>query len=293
MFAKWAKQQPGKVRYVTRDYPLERECNAFVNQDLHPSACEAAVAVRLAREKGKAEAMEDWLFANQPSLTPAGVKAAAATVAGVTDFDARFAATLELVKADIAQGSQPEGLGHAHVLHERHAAARACGPSTSMRPSRGSCGGSRAASNGRRDRDRGADQGLHGRLLAPPSLSRARRADAAGRGQGEVFGFLGPNGAGKSTTLKLLMQLIYPDRRRRPASWAGRSAIRRRAQRIGFLAENPYYYDYLTAEELLSYFARLFGYRGADVGRARVARARRGAALAPNGACACASSRRA
>lgn len=105
VFAKWAKQNPGKVRYVTRDYPLERQCNAFVNQDLHPSSCEAAVAVRLAREKGKAEAMEEWVFANQPSLTPESVKAAVVTVAGVTDFDARFAATLELVKADIAQGS--------------------------------------------------------------------------------------------------------------------------------------------------------------------------------------------
>lgn len=105
VFAKWAKQQPGKVRYVTRDYPLERECNAFVNQDLHPAACEAAVAVRLAREKGKADAMEDWLFANQPSLSPASVRSAVQTVAGVTDFDARFAATLGLVKADIAQGS--------------------------------------------------------------------------------------------------------------------------------------------------------------------------------------------
>ena len=105
VLAKWAKQQPGKVRYLAKDFPLERECNANVNQDMHPSSCEAAVAVRLAREKGKAEAMEEWLFTNQPSLTPAGVKAAVASVAGVTDFDARFAATLELVKADIAQGA--------------------------------------------------------------------------------------------------------------------------------------------------------------------------------------------
>lgn len=87
---------------------------------------------------------------------------------------------------------------------------------------------------------------------------------------GEVFGFLGPNGAGKSTALKLLMQLLYPtagDARilGRPV---GDASVR---QRIGFLAENPYYYDYLTAEELLAYFARLFGYRGADV-TARVAR---------------------
>jgi uncharacterized membrane protein/protein-disulfide isomerase len=106
VLAKWAKQAPGKVKFISKDYPLERECNVFVGQDLHPAACEAAVAVRLAREKGKAEAMEDWLIANQPALTPATVKNAAASVAGVTDFDARYAATLELVKADIAQGQQ-------------------------------------------------------------------------------------------------------------------------------------------------------------------------------------------
>jgi ABC-2 type transport system ATP-binding protein len=81
---------------------------------------------------------------------------------------------------------------------------------------------------------------------------------------GEVFGFLGPNGAGKSTMLKLLMQLLYPTRG--SATILGRPvgdlSMRRR---IGFLPENPYFYDYLTAEELLSYFARLFGYTGADV----------------------------
>jgi ABC-2 type transport system ATP-binding protein len=86
--------------------------------------------------------------------------------------------------------------------------------------------------------------------------------------QGEVFGFLGPNGAGKTTTLKLLMQLIYPT--------SGRAEILGRPvgdvaarQRIGYLPENPYFYDYLTAEELLNYFGQLFGYAGADR-RARV-----------------------
>ena len=80
---------------------------------------------------------------------------------------------------------------------------------------------------------------------------------------GEVFGFLGPNGAGKSTTLKLLMQLVYPT--------SGSATILGRPlgdigvkRRIGFLAENPYFYDYLTAEELLAYFAGLFGLRGED-----------------------------
>jgi uncharacterized membrane protein len=106
VLAKWAKQAPGKVKFITKDYPLERQCNQFVGQDLHLGACEAAVAVRLAREKGKADAMEEWLYANQPAMNPDTVKKAAASVGGVTDFDARFAATLELVKADVAQGSQ-------------------------------------------------------------------------------------------------------------------------------------------------------------------------------------------
>lgn len=80
---------------------------------------------------------------------------------------------------------------------------------------------------------------------------------------GEVFGLLGPNGAGKTTTLKLLMQLIYPTSG--SAEILGRPVgdvqVRRR---VGYLAENPYFYDYLTAEELLLYFASLFGYRGED-----------------------------
>lgn len=74
---------------------------------------------------------------------------------------------------------------------------------------------------------------------------------------GEVFGFLGPNGAGKSTTLKLLMQLIFPTSgaARILGRPAGDITVKRR---IGFLPENPYFYDYLTAEELLRYFAGLF-----------------------------------
>jgi ABC-2 type transport system ATP-binding protein len=77
--------------------------------------------------------------------------------------------------------------------------------------------------------------------------------------QGEVFGFLGPNGAGKTTTLKLLMQLIYPTSGRAEilGKPVGDVSVRRR---IGYLPENPYFYDYLTAEELLGYFAGLFGY---------------------------------
>jgi ABC-2 type transport system ATP-binding protein len=81
--------------------------------------------------------------------------------------------------------------------------------------------------------------------------------------QGEVFGFLGPNGAGKTTTMKLLMQLIYPTSGRaeilgRPV---GDVAVKRR---IGYLPESPYFYEHLTAEELLGYFASLVGYPRAE-----------------------------
>src|SRR5687767_5558506 len=87
---------------------------------------------------------------------------------------------------------------------------------------------------------------------------------------GEVFGFLGPNGAGKTTTLKLLMQLVYPTSG--TASILGRPlGDLEMKRRIGYLPENPYFYDYLTAEELLTYFAGLFGYRGPDRAK-RVAR---------------------
>jgi ABC-2 type transport system ATP-binding protein len=81
--------------------------------------------------------------------------------------------------------------------------------------------------------------------------------------EGEIFGFLGPNGAGKTTTLKLLMGLVFPT--------AGTARIlgmeindpRMKAQ-IGFLPEQPYFYDYLTANELLEYYAQLSGVPAAE-----------------------------
>jgi ABC-2 type transport system ATP-binding protein len=82
--------------------------------------------------------------------------------------------------------------------------------------------------------------------------------------EGEVFGFLGPNGAGKTTTLKMLMGLVFPT--------GGSASILRmdvgdprvKAQ-IGFLPEQPYFYDYLTARELLEYYGRLSGMSGKDL----------------------------
>src|ERR1035441_2305128 len=83
--------------------------------------------------------------------------------------------------------------------------------------------------------------------------------------EGEVFGFLGPNGAGKTTTLKLLMGLIFPT--------AGTARIRgksiddvRMHREIGYLPEQPYFYDYLTARDLLDYYARFSGYSAVERG---------------------------
>lgn len=76
--------------------------------------------------------------------------------------------------------------------------------------------------------------------------------------QGEIYGFLGPNGSGKTTTLKILLGLMKPGGGR--AELLGRPVgdveVRRR---IGFLPESPYFYDYLTAEEFLSFYGHLAG----------------------------------
>ncbi len=89
-------------------------------------------------------------------------------------------------------------------------------------------------------------------------------------GQGEIFGFLGPNGAGKTTTLKVLLGLIrqtsgYAEVLGAPA---GTEAVH---QRIGFLPESPYFYDYLTAEELVKFYGRLAGIEGATLQERTVA----------------------
>jgi ABC-2 type transport system ATP-binding protein len=75
---------------------------------------------------------------------------------------------------------------------------------------------------------------------------------------GEIFGFLGPNGAGKTTTLKMLMGLVFPTSGTARILGMDLDDIRMKAQ-IGFLPEQPYFYDYLTGRELLKYYGRLSG----------------------------------
>jgi len=73
---------------------------------------------------------------------------------------------------------------------------------------------------------------------------------------GEIFGYLGPNGAGKTTTLKCILGLIFPDKGN--IEIFGQSNLSAQArEKIGFLPENPYFYDYLTATEFLSFYGDL------------------------------------
>jgi ABC-2 type transport system ATP-binding protein len=84
--------------------------------------------------------------------------------------------------------------------------------------------------------------------------------------RGEVFGFLGPNGAGKTTTIKMLMGLIYPTNG--SAFIFGHSAGDPAAKaKLGFLPESPYFYDYLTSREFLSFYGHLFGLWGAALNK--------------------------
>jgi uncharacterized membrane protein/protein-disulfide isomerase len=106
ILAKYAASHPGAVKLVLKDYPLNPDCNSSVRTMLHAGACDAAVAVRLARAKNRGDEMEEWLYSHQQGMTPASVRQAAREVGQVADFDAKYAATLEQVKGDIALGQQ-------------------------------------------------------------------------------------------------------------------------------------------------------------------------------------------
>ena len=108
IFARYESSHPGAVRHVRLDYPLDPECNEQTPRGGHTGACEAAVAVRLARRTGRDEQMASWLYENQQNLSRETIREALAEVAGVTDFDAMYDATLEDVKADIALGATIE-----------------------------------------------------------------------------------------------------------------------------------------------------------------------------------------
>ena len=104
ILAKCEAEHPGAVKLVLKDYPLNRDCNDNIAQTMHPSACDAAVAVRLARLHNRGDEMENWFFTHQPEMTPPSVRQAAREIGHVTDFDAQYSTTISLVKSDAALG---------------------------------------------------------------------------------------------------------------------------------------------------------------------------------------------
>lgn len=104
ILAKYQAQYPGAVKFVTKDYPLQPECNSNVLQPIHAAACDAAVAVRLARQRNKGEALEEYFYSHQPTISPASVREALLTIAGVQDLDLQYPRVIESVKADVGLG---------------------------------------------------------------------------------------------------------------------------------------------------------------------------------------------
>jgi len=102
--AEYQTRYPGAVKLVTKDYPLQPECNPNVQRAVHLAACDAAAAVRMARQVGKGDALEDWFYSNQSSLTPTSVRQAAAAIGGVTNFNAGLPAALNAIRTDVGLG---------------------------------------------------------------------------------------------------------------------------------------------------------------------------------------------
>jgi len=102
IFARY--EAAGKLKYLFKHFPLEPECNSNAPAGTHFASCEASAAVVMARPAGKEEALSDWIFTNQAGLTVSAVKQAARDVAGVTNFDERYAGALQEVKMDASLG---------------------------------------------------------------------------------------------------------------------------------------------------------------------------------------------
>jgi uncharacterized membrane protein/thiol-disulfide isomerase/thioredoxin len=101
---KFAKSNPGAVTYVVKDWPWNSACNFNVSTiHGHEAACNASAAARMAKDRGKYEAMVDWLWANQ-GTTAAAVRDAATRILGVTDFDKEYSAKLTEIRRDVADG---------------------------------------------------------------------------------------------------------------------------------------------------------------------------------------------
>lgn len=106
LLARYEARQPGVVRLVVKDYPLEPECNRAVRRALHPSACEAAMAVRLAAQAGQRDAMVGWLFEHQAQLAPDAIWTRLEELAGGAPSARAAALARAQVEDDVGLGER-------------------------------------------------------------------------------------------------------------------------------------------------------------------------------------------
>jgi protein-disulfide isomerase len=106
LMKEYEESAPGQVALVLKDFPLDSTCNTLVHARVHPAACEAAAAVRMARARGRGEEMIGFLIAHvTPRLEPDAVRAAAAQILGPFDFDAAYASELNRIQEDVADAA--------------------------------------------------------------------------------------------------------------------------------------------------------------------------------------------
>jgi uncharacterized membrane protein len=106
IFDRLAQSHPGQVVQIIKDYPLSNKCNFTISSIGHASACEAAAAARMARDRKKEDAFVDWMFSipNQQSISAGDLRSTVSKMLGITerDFDREYTAKLDAIKRDIA-----------------------------------------------------------------------------------------------------------------------------------------------------------------------------------------------
>ena len=257
------------------------------------------------RTRRRGKQLEDWLFERQETLSRDLAKQGLAEIAQVNSFDADYPKTLEAVRADVQLGTAARRDRHAHVLHQRHPGAAACGRRTSTprsptarRRLRDGAGQRRARGGGLPSRvygrhsNRGSHQALHGRVLAPPAVRGPRRPDPLGRA-GRGLRLPRPQRRRQDHHAQAADAADLPDVGHAPRSSAAgrRSADGQAPHRLpageSVLLRPPHRRG---AARVLRQPVRL---RRRRAPAARVARCSTRSASAPSGGCSCASSRRA
>ena len=275
IFAKYEASNPSDFRYETRDFPARRQVRRRAAPCRTPAKRPWPCGWPRPRTPPAASSSRTGCSSARRASRADLIKQGLSEIAQVNSFDAEYPKTIEAIRADVKLGTSV-GVNGTPTFFVNGIRWAACGrristprsPTCSQRlkgrggaaPRRG--GGLPSRVYGRHS-DRGSHQALLRRVLAPAPVSRARRPDALGR-PGRGVRLPGPERRRQDDHAQAADAADLPHVGLGRRSWAGPSAIADVKRRIGYLPENPYFYDHLTAEELLEYFASLFGYGAAE-----------------------------